>query len=70
MRTVSRSSNVTAKKGRLSESCSYFNELKMTNKLTESYLGPVLFNALVNDIGSILEAYLLLLRVDDSKIFF
>lgn len=41
MRTVSRSSNVTAKKGRLSESCSYFNELKMTNKLTESYLGPV-----------------------------
>lgn len=70
MRTVSRSSDVTARKGRLSESCSYFNELKIITKLTESYLGPVLFNVLVNDIGWILEAYLLLLRVDDPKIFF
>lgn len=70
MRTVSRSSDVTARKGRLSELCSYFNELKIITKLTESYPGPVLFNVLVNDIGSILEAYLLLLRVDDPKIFF
>lgn len=42
----------------------------MTSKLTESYLGPVSFNVSVNHIGSILEAYLLLSRVDDSKIFF
>lgn len=42
----------------------------MTSKLTESYLGPVSFNVSVNHIGTILEAYLLLSRVDDSKIFF